>query len=36
MQASFAREERKNQAVIGIFAKLEAVKEAKPAVPATK
>jgi hypothetical protein len=37
MQSSFPREERKNQAVIGLFAKLEAVnKDAKPAALATK
>jgi hypothetical protein len=36
MQNVHPREERKNQAVLDIFAKLEAPKDPKPAAPATK
>jgi hypothetical protein len=36
MQASDSREDRKNQAVLGLFSKLEAPKEIKRVLPATK
>jgi hypothetical protein len=36
LERTDSREDRKNQAVLGLFSKLEAPKEAKRVVPATK